>query len=207
MDASNVTKIDRRSVCRLCEHRRVDVGERPKFARLLERQLAPFRVHGSGGQGRVAALQDCSDRCWNDAEGGQSVLRIARLDLLLNHANPRDTGGFGRDFDRLLDEIGKIIELTVRIFRTGLALQNVHERNVGADDDRIPHIRMDVGSLRQLFPHQTDRASERADLGTRREPDHHETVTVNHSDIRSQALPDQGIAQQARCLAHERRIG
>ena len=58
MDAADVAEIDRRAVGGLCENGSVDVGERPKFARLLERQLAPFGVHGPGGHGGVATLQD-----------------------------------------------------------------------------------------------------------------------------------------------------
>ena len=68
MDAADVAQIDRRAVCRLGEHGGVDVGERSKFARLLERELATFGVHGPGGQRRVAALQDASDCSWNDPE-------------------------------------------------------------------------------------------------------------------------------------------
>ena len=128
MDAADVAEIDRRAVCRLREDGRVDVGERPKFARLLEGQLTSFGVHGPGGQRGVAALQDSSDRGRNDPERRQSILRIARLDLLLDDADPGDARGFRRDLDRLFDPIGKVIQLTVRVFRTGFARQHVDER-------------------------------------------------------------------------------
>src|SRR5262249_56520605 len=82
MYGSDITEIDRRAVCGLGEDGPVDVGERPEFARLLEGQLASFCVHGPGGHRCVAALQDAADCRRNDSEGCQSVLRIARLDLL-----------------------------------------------------------------------------------------------------------------------------
>ena len=134
-------------------------------------------------------------------------MRIARLDLLLDHADPGDTRGFRRDLDRLFDPIGEVVELTVRVFRTGLSRQNVDERHARGDDDRIPHIRMDVRSLRQFFPRVTDRAGQRTRVAPRREPDHDETVAVNRSHIRSQASPHEGVAQQRRRLLDERSIG
>src|SRR5262249_21708356 len=91
MDAADVTKIDRRAVGRLGEDRPVDVGERPEFTRLLERQLPAFGVHGAGGKCGVATLQDQADGRREDPEGGEAVLRIARLDLLLDHTDPGDT--------------------------------------------------------------------------------------------------------------------
>ena len=207
MDAADVAKIERRAVCRLREDGRVDVGERPEFARLLEGQLAAFGVHGAGRQGGVAALQDFPDCRRNDPECRQAILRIARLDLFFDDADPGDPRGFGRELDRLFDPIGKVVELAVRVFRPGVALQHVDERDARGDDDRIPHIGMDVRSLRQFFPHAPHRASRRP---ASPRVERRMTTKLSPSIVRgsrSEALPDQGIAQQCRRFTHERGIG
>src|SRR4030095_4308368 len=87
MHASDIAEIDRRTVCRLCEHDLVDVGERPEFTRLLEGQLASFGIDGPRGHRGVATLQDYPDCGWNDPEGCQTVLRVPGFNLLLNHAD------------------------------------------------------------------------------------------------------------------------
>src|SRR5262245_17095590 len=94
MNTADVTEVDGCAVGGLCEDGPVDVGEGSKFARLLEGQLASFGVHGPGRQRRVATLQDEPDSRGNDSEGGEPALRIAGLDLLLDHTDPGDTGSF-----------------------------------------------------------------------------------------------------------------
>ena len=85
-------------------------------------RLASSRVYRPGWQGCVAVLQNTADRSRHDPESGQPVLRIARLDLLFDDADPGDTRGFGRNLDRLFDAIGEVVELAVRVFRTGMTL-------------------------------------------------------------------------------------
>ncbi len=113
MDATDVAKIERRASCRLHEDGRIDVGERPEFPRLLERQLAAFGVYRAGRQRGVAALEDFPDRGRDDSQRCQPMLRIARLDLLFDDADPRDARGLRCNADRLVDPIREVVQLTI----------------------------------------------------------------------------------------------
>ncbi len=158
MDAADVAKVERRAVGRLRKDDCPDVRECPKLTCLFEGQLTAFRVHRAGWQGRIACLEGSADGRRYDPERRQAVLRVACFDLLFDDADPRDARGFRRDFDRLFDAIGKIIQFTIRIFRPSFTHERVCNRNARGDDDRIPDIRMNVRPLRQSFPHSTNTA-------------------------------------------------
>ena len=66
----------------------------------------------------------------------------------------------------------------------------------GSDDDGIPHVRMDVGPLRQFFPDPLNCMSPVADLASRGHPEDDEVTARNRLKVAAKALTDQRVAKQ-----------
>src|SRR5262249_17540043 len=135
-----------------------DILERPEFAGLFERQIASAGIHRPNGNSRIAALENAGQGGRYDAERRNAILRIPRLDLFLEDADSRDARRLRCELDGLLDAIGEVVELAVRIPGPRPALKGLVHSRARFDHDGIPHVGMDVCALRKLLPHALDGA-------------------------------------------------
>src|SRR5205807_7224529 len=130
---SQIAQIQQSSVAGLANRHAIDVRQRPEFVGLLQFDAAPACVQGAGGDRGVTLFERRRDRAWNNAISRDAILRVEKLHLLFQQADPCHTGHFGGAPDRPLDALAEVVEFAVRILSSRAVPQGWPHWSAGGD--------------------------------------------------------------------------